>query len=1288
MAIFSHLNAQTASIQTGCIPLNVQFTGPSSSQYFWDFDDGANSTLQNPEHVFTSAGDYTVQLYSSQGGTLVGELFITVYPDLIVEIEADVRDGCLPLEVSFSPTIIKDDDITILSYLWTFDDGGSSSELEPTYTYSSEGVYDVSLKVVTSIGECDKVQIFEEFISVSGVEAKFVSNKFSSCEAPDVFAFTNQTEEVAGNTYSWDFGNGETFDGYQPAPVVYNEDGVYPIILTVTSSSGCVSTAQRNINIGPPLISFNFGSEACLLSPFIFSNGTIADEHIWDFGDNPDVSVIIADNNSPVVEFLEFGEYEFSYTAVSFLGCTADTTFTITVAEINPNFTIGPEVTCGENFTVILEAEELNYASYTWLAFNEDGTDFVTTSPITTDEFEAPERDSFYVNYPDTLTYELLVTTEAGCTNTSEAQLIIRKPEAYFIPDQLIGISPMTVNFDELSYSQEEIVLWEWDFGDGTTETYTTDVDPSHTYTEGGCYFVRLTITNAAGCVDSSELIKILVFDVTEIDFGGAGEPVVTVNGIVGDLEICVNDTIEVIFQNPATDFLDFHFYTDEGRFNHCWEDDQVSYGLPYPGVFEMTFIIEHEGFVLFEGYIGELTVLGAHSKIGFETDCDDIYNVDFESKSINANDFEWYIDGQLTSTEETFSHTFSDLGQYAIELRAADANSPCGQHIDTTTVFITDIVADFEVPKNMCDSTFYYLDASASLDVHDACHEGYLWNFDFHRPREVGKDSILHQFPAGRQEIKLTTEDINGCKDSISKWVNVYGITPDFPIDSSICLPHTYDFIDGSASDTTIVGWDWTFGSTEENPEYTFMEGDTTGFPIVGLMVTDALGCTDTISKEYDIYEITSLVSINRGPKICVGSSIEFSAEDYIESGSFLTYEWEFGPDGSLGTSNEAMPEFTFNNEGETEVMLTFTEDVSGCMGDTTLTIEAFAEPIASFTTNADDLDVICHPETIEFTNTSITSGPTPMNWDFGNGASSNDEDPAITYDKGIYTTTLIARSIYGCSDTISQSFELVGPEGMANIDKTTFCIGEEITLSISDTVDVNSFTWDLGNGVTIDDQAPLSYVYESTVDTTVISLILRTSETGCELINSIPINIQEVLADFEQGEQVGICDGTFNLINNSIGATSYQWSFEGQSSSNENPEFTFTSPGFYDAILTVSDTESGCEHTLIKEIEIIGDDGNASMPNVFSPNGDNRNDLFNVITEDPTNQDFVDIIEFKIYNRWGNLIYDNDEPTEGWNGVINGELAPAEVYSYYIEYSVNGCSSKNVKGNLTLVR
>ena len=1281
MAIFSQLNAQSADIQAGCIPLTVQFTGPSASNYFWEFKDGASSNLQNPEHIFTNAGEYNVELYSSQGGTLVGNVTIKVYPDLIIQIETDSIMGCIPMDVQFRPDITKDPDITITSYLWTFGDGGSSNQAEPIYTYNSEGIYDISLQVTTSIGECNKTEIFSDYVTVRGVEAKFVANKFSSCAAPDIFTFTNNTEQLSGNTYSWDFGNGETYDGYQPPSINFTANGLYEISLSVTSSTGCVSTARRNINIGPPIINIPFDKIACLNSLNILNSGTIADEYIWDFGNNPNVIAENTDEATALVEFLETGEYEVSFTAISLLGCTSDTTFTMTIDQVNPNFTLGPEVTCGEGFTVILEAEELNYQQYTWLDFNIDGSDYTTTSPITTQSFDAPDRDSFYVNYPDTLFYKLEVVSEYGCIDSIEKGLVVRKPEAYFIPDQVIGVSPMTVTFDEQSYSNEPIVLWEWDFGDGNNATFTTPVDPVHTYLLPGEYFVRLTVTNDQGCKDSSELIKIIVLDISELIVGG----MCTANGMSDDFEICVGDSVIVIFDNPYPDLIDFHFNTDDGRYDQCWVYDTGIHTFLYPGEFEMGFSLEHEGFIFFNDRIGTLTVNGAHSKIGFETDCDDIYNVDFESKSINANSLQWFVDGQMVSTEASFKHTFNSLGRHEIELRAEDVGSLCSPHIDTTSVYITDIKADFEVDKNLCDSTFYILDASASLDVHDICHEGYLWNFDHHRPREVGEDSLRHQFPPGRQKITLTTEDINGCKDSMTKWVNVYGMTPEFPIDSNICLPYTADFIDQSIGDTTIVGWDWSFGSTQQNPNFTFTPGDSTGFPGVTLVLTDAIGCTDSIYKEHIIYEPTSGIHVNRGPKICTGMSIQFTADDFTEQGSFLDYNWNFG---QYGTTEDASPEITFTDPGLTEVVLNYTENSSGCVGDTTLTVEAVPEPEAAFSTSVDGFDVLCHPETIEFSDQSVTSGPVFTSWDFGNGITSGLDNPAITYDKGIFTTSMIVRSVYGCADTLYRSFELVGPEGEANIDKTAICIGEEITLSISDTVDVNSYTWDFGDGVTIDNQSPVTHAYTLPSAETNVNLILKTTETGCELVRTIPITLHDVFADFSIAEQNGFCDGNFVMENLSLGATSFDWTFNNQTSSSASPSFDFSTPGPVSISLQVTDDQTGCQHLAVKDFILDGEDVTSNMPNVFSPNDDGLNDFFNVITADPMNQEGVEIIDFKIYNRWGKLIYNNDKPETGWDGIYDGIVAPAEVYSYFIEYSINGCNNKNIKGNITLVR
>ncbi|HMQ45922.1 MAG TPA: choice-of-anchor L domain-containing protein [Saprospiraceae bacterium] len=91
--------------------------------------------------------------------------------------------------------------------------------------------------------------------------------------------------------------------------------------------------------------------------------------------------------------------------------------------------------------------------------------------------------------------------------------------------------------------------------------------------------------------------------------------------------------------------------------------------------------------------------------------------------------------------------------------------------------------------------------------------------------------------------------------------------------------------------------------------------------------------------------------------------------------------------------------------------------------------------------------------------------------------------------------------------------------------------------------------------------------------------------------------------------------------------------------------------------------------------------------MPNAFTPNGDNTNDFFSFVTNNkPEN---IEIVEFKIFNRWGQLVYDNENPSQGWNGTYNGKDQPSDVYVYYIQVVVAGVLPMDkMQGEVTLLR
>lgn len=92
--------------------------------------------------------------------------------------------------------------------------------------------------------------------------------------------------------------------------------------------------------------------------------------------------------------------------------------------------------------------------------------------------------------------------------------------------------------------------------------------------------------------------------------------------------------------------------------------------------------------------------------------------------------------------------------------------------------------------------------------------------------------------------------------------------------------------------------------------------------------------------------------------------------------------------------------------------------------------------------------------------------------------------------------------------------------------------------------------------------------------------------------------------------------------------------------------------------------------------------------IPNAFSPNQDGFNDIFLPFFSSACS---VSSYKIKIYNRWGALVFESDNPQNGWNGKFSGEDAPQGVYMYTITYIEPGDSTPEpltISGSLTLLR
>ncbi len=160
-------------VDTTFIPNNIVY---EKDAWLWTFGDGQSSTSENPEYAYSQPGIYDVSLTISLNNgcveTIVFEDYIEVY-DVLVDLES-INEICVDNEVPFSSIIDLPADVTnpVKTYSWNFGDGDTSDKANPIHTYTSVGVYDVSLTVelesgcIYNIDYADHIAIYDDYIDV------------------------------------------------------------------------------------------------------------------------------------------------------------------------------------------------------------------------------------------------------------------------------------------------------------------------------------------------------------------------------------------------------------------------------------------------------------------------------------------------------------------------------------------------------------------------------------------------------------------------------------------------------------------------------------------------------------------------------------------------------------------------------------------------------------------------------------------------------------------------------------------------------------------------------------------------------------------------------------------------------------------------------------------------------------------------------------------------------------------------------------------------------------------
>jgi gliding motility-associated-like protein len=166
---------------------------------------------------------------------------------------------------------------------------------------------------------------------------------------------------------------------------------------------------------------------------------------------------------------------------------------------------------------------------------------------------------------------------------------------------------------------------------------------------------------------------------------------------------------------------------------------------------------------------------------------------------------------------------------------------------------------------------------------------------------------------------------------------------------------------------------------------------------------------------------------------------------------------------------------------------------------------------------------------------------------------------------------------------------------------------------------------------------------------------------------------------------------NATFLPNNQQGNVTKYLWTFSGTKAGNNNndtssakyPVRTYDKAGNYPVMLMTT-TDKGCTDSVLKVIEV-RDEFSIYIPNSFTPNGDNLNDVFNVKGVGMKSEGY----SMEIYDRWGTLVYSTKDASKGWDGTVKGLTADNGTYVYKVKASGgNGEGKKEYVGHVTLLK
>ncbi|MGB0931341.1 MAG: gliding motility-associated C-terminal domain-containing protein, partial [Chitinophagales bacterium] len=792
----------------------------------------------------------------------------------------------------------------------------------------------------------------------------------------------------------------------------------------------------------------------------------------------------------------------------------------------------------------------------------------------------------------------------------------------------------------------------------GDTHTLSATGGATYVWTQGGNPVTNLDVapatttvydvigTDANGCTNVSQVT-------VEV------EDPIQLNVMADDDEICFGDATTVM----ATGAVSFEWsttdVTSDGELltvsptetttytvvatsaNGCTTDDQVTIEVSEP---EVTVDAELLGFCT-----GENTTLTA---VGTGT-------LTWEGENVTG-----------TGTEVSIAPVTPGTYTYIV---TADLNGcPATASIDIEVFAEPEVI----VPQ------FLQICQDGSTDITATGADTYEW-IDPNGSLSGTSGSTVTASPAAGTTYTVIGTSINGCTASAE--VNI-AVSDELLLDAP-----DQEFCSGDAAGIEVsVAGAQNYNWTTDNPDDLAFLSATTGNSVIAtppvtttytIVGTDDQGCSGETQVTVVVNELPQADAGEPG-LICIGEEFTLAASGGVQ------FIWD-DPTGTLNNANIADPIAT-PTEPTTYTVTVINEN--GCSSTSEVFVDL--EPLA--TAVVPEPGETCSNSLFEISGANAENA-LGLTWTTtGNGTFTDANSLETSYqpDASDVGTVILTLSVEGCG-TPSASFDLNVSESTADLSinqPEAVCPGEEIpvfgsNVGIGDIANISWVTDGLGSFSINNDLQTVYRPAEGEVGE--ITLTLSADDECGSASEQITVMVMpNVVMDAGLNETIRPGETAELQGNGGLTADSYVWTvaegfdperagLDPSQANSQNPIVAPTQNTTYQ--LASSDP---CSDVDFVEV-ILLPEGQIVMPNSFSPNGDNFNDVIFPIV------DGVEIVNFAIYSRWGEKMFETNETGTGWDGTYKGEDAELGVYAYVVEYQIEGRGAVEVlAGSITLIR